>query len=162
MTSNRCTLAQLREMPADQVADLPVEQIAALLEDAADLTADAKMCADKLHLALVVRYADKANAARKAAGKDAGTVTLADGGFAIRADLPRKVEWDQDKLAAAVKVVEGWGEKPTDYVKVALAVPESKWNAWPESIRKVFEAARTVSTGRPTYKVEPAKKQEAA
>lgn len=159
--SNRVTLAQLREMTGEQASALPVDQIAALLEDVAELKADTKRLDDLLHTALTNRYADQAAAARRAAGKDTGTVTLRDGDFAIKADLPAKVEWDQELLASAVETVKGWGEKPEDYVKAALSVPESRYKAWPESIRKVFEPARTVGVGRPTFKVEPAKREAA-
>lgn len=158
--SNRTTLEQLRGMNAEQAARLPVAHLAMLLEDVTDLKADAKRLDDLLHTAMSLAFADTAAAKRKEAGKDAGTVSIPDGDFIIRADLPRKVEWDQAKLAEAVETVKGWGEAPSDYVKVALSVPESKWSAWPESIRKVFEPARTVSNGRASFKIE--RKKEAA
>jgi hypothetical protein len=159
--TNRCTLAQLREMTAEQVAILPVDQIAALLEDVADQKASLKHCDDLLNGALNYRYAEQAALMREAAGKNTGTVSVADGDFVIRADLPKKVEWDQAKLAEAVEAIRSWNEKPEDYVAIEVKVAESRYTAWPPAIQKLFEPARTVAAGRPTFKVERAKRRAA-
>ena len=45
------------------------------------------------------------------------------------------------------------GENPLDYLEIAFKVPERAYTAWPERIRKAFEPARTVQTGRPTYRL---------
>lgn len=160
--TNRCTLEQLRGMTAEQAARLPVDQIAALLEDVAEAKASLKQCDDLLHGALNYRYAERAALVRSAQGKNTGTVSLDDGDFTIRADLPKRVEWDQQKLAQAVETIRSWGEKPEDYVAVEVKVAESRFTAWPQSIRAIFEPARTVGAGRPTYKVERAKSRRAA
>ena len=44
---------------------------------------------------------------------------------------------------------------PADYVTTEIRVPESRFTAWPPRIRSVFEPARTVATGRPSYTLEP-------
>jgi hypothetical protein len=159
--TNRCTLEQLREMTAEQAACLPVDQIAALLEDVAEQKASLKHCDDLLHGALNYRYAERAALARQAAGKNTGTVSIEDDDFTIRADLPKRVEWDQPKLTQAVETIRSWGEKPEDYVTIDVKVAESRFTAWPHSIRAIFEPARTVGAGRPTYKVERAKRRAA-
>jgi len=153
--TNRTTLAQLREMDAAQAARLPVEHLAMLLEDVAALKADAKHLADLLHDALHARYGVPAAVARRADGRDTGRVRITDDGFAVIADLPKKAAWDQPKLAAAVATIVSWGEEPADYVTTEIRVPESRFTAWPPRIRAVFEPARTVATGRPSYALEP-------
>jgi len=153
--TNRTTLAQLREMDAAQAAHLPVDHLALLLEDAAALKADAKHLADLLHDALHTRYGAPAAVARRADGKDTGRVRITDDGFAVIADLPKKAAWDQPKLVAAVATIVSWGEDPADYVTTEIRVPESRFTAWPPRIRAVFEPARTVATGRPSYTLEP-------
>lgn len=155
--SNRVDLAQLREMTAEQAASLPVDQIAMLLEDMADMKADTKRLDDLLSTALACRYSERATALRKAAGKDTGTVSIEDDGYVIRADLPAKVEWDQAELREAEEVIRSWGEDPTQYLTAVLSVPESRYKAWPDTIKAVFASARTVGTGRATYKMERAK-----
>jgi hypothetical protein len=159
--NNRATLAQLRDMTHEQASTLPIDQLAMLLEDLADQKASLKLGEDMLHGALNFRYAMRAVIARDAAGKKTGTVSLEDGEFVVRADLPKKVEWDQSKLSKAIEAIQSWGEKPEDYVSIEVKVAESRYNAWPPTIRAVFEAARTVSSGKPTYKVERAKRRAA-
>lgn len=159
--SNRVTLAQLRDMTGEQAATLPIDQIAALLEDVADQKASLKGLEDLLNTALATRYGEQAAMLRRGEGKNTGTVSIGDGEFVIKADLPKKVEWDQARLREAETVVRSWGEDPAQYLSAVLSVPESRYNAWPESIRKVFEPARTVGTGRPTFKIERAKRRAA-
>lgn len=149
--SNRTTLDQLRGMTAAQVAALPLDHLALLHEDAAELRADAKRISDLLHDALHARFADAAHAARRAEGKDTGRVRLERDGVEVTADLPKRVEWNQARLADAVCALRDWGEDPDDYLATELRVPESRFTAWPPRIRALFEPARTVATGRPTY-----------
>ncbi len=152
---NRTSLAQLPGMTAAQVAALPLDHLALLLDDAAELRADAKRVTDLLHDALHARFGEAAAAARRADGKDTGRVRLAEDGFEVLADLPKRVEWDQPKLAAAVTTIRDWGEDPADYVTTEIRVSESRFTAWPPRIRDVFAPARTVATGRPSYSLEP-------
>ena len=157
MTSNRCTLAQLRDMTVEQAAVLPIDQIASLLEDVATEKASIKHLDDLLNGALNYRYAERASLLRQAKGANTGTVSMDDGDFVIRADLPKKVEWDAALLNEAVEAIRSWGEDPTEYVTIDVKVAESRYNAWPTPIRSLFDPARTVGAGRPTYKVERAK-----
>jgi hypothetical protein len=153
--SNRITLAQLREMNPADAARLPLDQLALLLDDLAALRADAKQLGELLHDALHARFGDAATTARRAEGKDTGRVRLEQGGFEVVADLPKKVEWQQAGLAAAVATLRDWGEDPADYVATELRVPEPRFTAWPPRIRALFEPARTVATGRPSYTLQP-------
>jgi len=155
--SNRTTLAELREMTVDQAQALPVDHLAMLLEDVAYLKADAKWLDDVLNDALARRYSPAAADIRKAEGKDTGTVSITEDEFVIRADLPKKVEWDDDILANVETKLRDMGEDPTEYIVVKRTVKESAYNGWPSSLRSMFEPARTVSTGKPTFKVERAK-----
>jgi hypothetical protein len=151
---NRTTLAQFRTMTAAEVARLPLDHLALLTDDVAVLKADAKRLGDLLHDALHLRFGDAAAAARRADGKDTGRVRLEQDGFEIVADLPKKAAWDQPKLAEAVATLRDWGEDPADYVTTELRVPEARFTAWPPRIRALFEPARTVAAGRPSYKLE--------
>lgn len=151
---NRLTLTQLRSMSAAEASRIPVDQLALLLEDVAELKADGKALGDLLNDALHARYGDQAAILRRAEGKDSGRVRISDADFEVVADLPKKVDWHQAKLRDAVEAVRAWGEDPADYVSTELRVPEPRYAAWPPRIRAVFEAARTVSTGRPTYSLQ--------
>lgn len=159
--TNRCTLVQLRGMTVEQVAILPIDQIASLLEDVAAEKASIKHLDDLLNGALHCRYSERASLLRQTKGTNTGTVSLDDGDYVIRADLPKKVEWDSALLNEAVEAIRGWGEDPGEYVSIEVKVAESRYNAWPSPIRSMFEPARTVSSGRPTFKVERAKRRAA-
>ena len=135
-----------------EIADLPVELLA-LLQDEIDerLNRDkvAKSCLDG---ALTLRYATRAAEERQLAGKDTGSVRFEDGEFTVVTDLPKRVDWDQAKLAAMVERIRAAGDDPAEYVDIAVKVLERKYAAWPEAIRQGFEPARTVRPG--TLKVE--------
>ncbi len=100
------------------------------------------------------RYSARAQQLRQEAGKTTGTVRFEDDGFTVIADLPKRPEYDQKKLKDAVEALRKWGENPDDYVSVEFKVSEAKYGAWPPAVRKLFEPARTLKTGKPLYKLE--------
>lgn len=155
MLSNLTKLADLRTMNAAQVARLPVDHLAMLLDELGALKADAKRLGDLLNDALHERYGGLAAWARRGEGKDTGRVRLEDEGFEVIADLAKRVEWNQARLADAVATIRGWGEDPADYVTIEFRVPESRFTAWPPKLQAVFVPARTVAAGRPSYSIEP-------
>ncbi|MFN7610875.1 MAG: hypothetical protein ACK5QX_08070 [bacterium] len=159
--SNRVTLAQLREMTVEDARSIPLDQLATLLEDVATARIETAAASALLQEVIDQRFSSEADFRRRQDGKDIGAVSFAIDDFMIRADLPKKIEWDQAKLAQAVEVIKGWNENPAEYVNITFTVPEARFAAWPETIRKVFEPARTVGVGRPTYKIEPAKRRAA-
>lgn len=159
--SNRTTLAQLADMPKEEAATLPLAHIAMLLEDVAEAKAATKRAEDRLNNELNRRFGAEAQQVRRATGKDTGTVTLLVDDIKVRADLPKKVEWDQRLLAAGVETIRSWNENPAEYVGFEIKISEAKYNAWPSVIRKLFEPARTVSTGRPSFKLESLNREAA-
>ncbi len=148
----------MREMTEAEVANLAVDQLALLTEAMAERKADTKALDEKLRAALHARYAERAEAARGACGKAHGTITIQDSIFAVRADLPQKVEWDQAALHEACEALDGRGENPGEYVRYKIEVSEAKFKAWPSSIRALFEPARTTSHGKPSYQIVGEKK----
>jgi hypothetical protein len=150
---NRPTLADIRHMPIGQVLELPPEHLALLQADARDALDAAKRLLDWIEGAIALRYQQRAVAARAAAGKDTGTVRFQDGEVEIVADLPKKVEWDQARLATLAEQMRAGGEDPADYLEVSFKVAERAYGAWPERIRQAFAPARTVRTGKPTYRL---------
>jgi hypothetical protein len=151
--SNRPTLDALVHMPVGTIIDMPAEHLALLQADARDALDAAKRMQDWIEAAITLRYEQRAIAARGAAGKDTGTVRFQDGEVEVVADLPKRVEWDQARLAALVERIRAGGEDPGEYVEVAFKVPERAYVAWPERIRQAFEPARTVRTGRQTFRL---------
>jgi hypothetical protein len=155
--SNRVTLAQMIEM-GDRVSTIPLYQIEMLLEDVSALKSQAKAYDDILNRELARRFADTSASSRREVGKDTGTVRFGCDGYTVIADLPKKVDWDQSKLSAAVDTLRNeWSEDPAEYVDVKYNVSETKFNAWPKMIQKLFADARTVSSGKQTFKLEAQK-----
>jgi len=152
---NRITLDQIGDMPINEVAALPTDQLALLVDDAADALRQAKVIHDRLDEAVALRFADRAAQTRADAGKDTGTVHFEDNGFDVTVRLPKRVKWDQAGLAALVEEIRAGGEDPAQYVKTKYDVSEAAFAAWPESIRSAFAPARTVETGKAGYRIEP-------
>ncbi len=137
----------LTSMPPQDVAALPVELLAILQREIDETTKRVKAAKARLDGALTIRYATRAEELRHENGKDTGTVRFDDGDFTIVADLPKRVVWDQSKLAEMVERIRAAGDDPAEYVDIGFKVPERKYSAWPEGIRKGFEPARTVRPG---------------
>ena len=150
---NHPTREDMRLLPIGQVIDLPADHLALLQEEARSRLDIAKRALDWIEGAIAMRYEQRAIGARAAAGKDTGTVRFMDGTVEIAADLPKKVEWDQRRLAALTAQIRAGGEDPEEYVEVSFKVTERAYAAWPERIRNAFEPARTVRTGKPTYRL---------
>ena len=150
---NHPTLDDMRLLPISTVIDLPAEHLALLQEEARSRLDIAKRSLDWIEGAIAMRYEQRAIGARAAAGKDTGTVRFQDGNVEVTADLPKKVEWDQRRLTALAEQIRAGGEDPGEYVEVSFKVAERAYAAWPERIRSAFEPARTVRTGKPTYRL---------
>ena len=152
-SNNRPRMGDVLRLPVDEVLALPAENLALLQEDAASALDEAKRNRDWIESVIAVRYGQRAIALRADQRKDTGAVRFNDGGVTIVADLPKKVEWDQDKLAAVVERIRGAGDNPTEYVEITYKVAERSYTAWPAHIRDAFAAARSVRTGKPTFKL---------
>ena len=153
MIPNAPTLDQLRTMPVGDIIALPSEMLAVLQEDAEAALKSAKSMKDWLDGAIAQKFGDRAREARAAVAKDTGIVRFSDGAITIVADLPKKVDWDQAKLAALVETIRASGEDPSQYVEISLSVSERSYGAWPDAIRRAFEPARTLRTGKPTFRL---------
>lgn len=149
--ANRPSLDDIRKLPIGEIAALPADQLALLQEDAEAAFLAAKTLKEWLEGAIALRYRDRAASARAAQDKDTGTVRFDDGPVTVTADLPKRVEWDQTQLAALVERIRAGGEDPSEYVELALKVPERKFAVWPAHIRAAFAPARTVKTGKPMF-----------
>jgi hypothetical protein len=151
--SNRPTLDSVRHLPVSDVIALPADHLALLQADAREALDAAKRMQDWIEGAIALRYEQRAIGARAAAGKDTGAVRFQDGTVEITAELPKRVEWDQRRLATLAEQIRAGGEDPAEYVEVSFKVSERAYTAWPERIRLAFEPARTVRTGKPVYRL---------
>ena len=150
---NHITLDALVRLPMSEIVALPAVELARLQKEAEDALRKAKLTVAWLDGALNQKYAERAKAARADAGKDFGVVRLTDYGVTVVADIDKRVEWDESQLSALMERIAADGENPRDYVEVSLRVSERKYAAWPPHIRRVFEPARTVRTGKESFEL---------
>ncbi|MBU9366227.1 hypothetical protein LWS69_00780 [Bordetella hinzii] len=150
---SRLTPDQVLATPAGDLAALQSDALFQLKNDAADLLSAAKAIVEHIDRALDLKYADRAHAMRLAAGKDTGVVHFDDGRVRVTADLPKRIEWDQKRLAEVVRRIANGGEDPAEYVEISYRVSETKFNAWPESLKSAFAPARILKTGKPGFRL---------
>lgn len=144
---------QVLTTPAGQLADHTAESLFQLKNDAADLFSTAKAVVDHIDRALDMKYSKRAQELRLAAGKDSGVVHFNDGPIRITADLPKKVEWDQKQLADITRRIVANGDDPAQYLDISYRVSETKFSAWPETLKSAFSPARTLKTGKPGFRL---------
>ena len=145
--------AELGAMSVAELAALAPTALAEVSQHLEELVAWTKEARAKLEAALDARYGEQARAARLQAGKDFGVVHLCDGPLRVTAELPKRVEWDQPRLTEIVRRIRALGEDPEEYVETAYRVSETKFNAWPESLKSAFAPARTLKTGKPGFRL---------
>lgn len=155
--TNRTTLERMRAMQPGEIAALPPEELAMLVDDLKAAAQMQRADADLLLAALTRRYGERAAKARLDGGRDAGTVRLEDGAFVVVCGAPKNVAWDQKKLRAVWDRIAAAEDDPAQYIDVEYSVPEARYAALPEAMRAPFTECRSVKPGRPTFKFEPAK-----
>ena len=85
---NHITLEALKHMPVGEIAALSAAELARLQQETTKALRSAKLACEWLDGALALKYADQADALRRTAQKDTGTVRFADGEVTVKADLP--------------------------------------------------------------------------
>ena len=150
---NHITLEALARLPIAEIVSLPAAELARLQKEADEALRKAKLAVAWLDGALLMKYAERARAARAEADKDFGTTRFADGGVTVVTDFPKRIDWDQHGLSDLVERIKADGGDPLEYVEVSLKVPERKYASWPTHIREAFEPARTVRAGKETFQL---------
>jgi hypothetical protein len=150
---NTPSVDDMLNMPVTELALMPPTLLAAVQAEIDIATDRMKAVIERFALALEVRYAARASECRGHEGKDTGTIRFEDDGVTVIADLPKRIDWDQAKLAQIAENVATAGEDPAEFIDTKLSVSERKFGALPESWRKGFEPARTVRTGKPKFRL---------
>ena len=151
--NNHVNLKHLDSLSAAELSALPIEQIADLQSEFAELLADTKAKGAKIAEAIAIRFEPLAAAERHAKNKDTGSVMVAVDGFKCVSDIPKKVEWDQVKLSGAVGDFLFMGKNPDHFVAYIYSVSEAGYSQMEPEIKALFTPARTVKPGKPTYKL---------
>ena len=153
MTTEPDVLDEIGQLCVSELEGLPLPDLDRMIKQVTAAKDTAALYLGALNSALHNRLGGYAQQLRHEAGKTTGTVRFEVDGFLVIADLPKRPEYDQPKLKEAVEALRKWGENPEHYVGIEIKVAESKYTAWPPGVRQLFEPARTLKTGKPSYKL---------
>ena len=144
---------QLEDLTRERIKALPKPALQELSVLLAEMDRGIGHAREQLTAALDDLYGDAARAQLLDAGKDTGTTHLNDGELAITVEIKKSVAWDQDELAAIAQRIANNGDDPAEYIDVKYSVSERKFAAWPETLRRPFEAARTLKPAKPAFRL---------
>jgi len=150
---NALTPDSLLTLPVDDLVTLPSETLCYLHHDATQQFAAAKTLVDHLEQVLTAKYAARANALRHVLGENTDIVQFDDDGVRITVHWPTTVEWDQAQLAAIARRLIASGEDPADTLDLTYHIPETRFNAWPDTLKTAFAKARNVRTASPDFRL---------
>lgn len=143
----------LAEMSVAQIAALPPAQLQEAHVNLLTLQSAIKGVLERFNAALDQRYAEQAVATRQASGRDFGVCHLSDGPLRITVDVPKRVAWDQAQLGEIAQRIAAAGDKVSDFIDTEFSVAESRFNAWPSTLKEAFAKARTVKPGKASYRL---------
>lgn len=145
--------ADLPELSVSQIAGLPHQRLQELDISLNELMTWVKQARERLNAALDQRYGEQGRAALVETGRDFGVTHLSDGPLRVTFELPKRVSWDQPRLAEIAERIVAAGERVQDYMDVDLSVSESRFNNWPPALKEQFSAARTVKPGKASFRL---------
>lgn len=106
--------AELAELSVGQLAALPAARLAEVSHNLDHLVAWTKQVRNKMDAALAQRYGEQAQAALRTSGRDFGTSHLGDGSVHIKAELPKRMQWDQKQLKEIAQRIATAGDNVED------------------------------------------------
>jgi len=131
-------IVQLEEVDLERSSDDVIKEMI----DSAKLRMKAlKQLVEEAEEVILNRYNKELLEGLKDKDDMTGTVNVGD----VKLTVPKKVLWDQQKLAAMYSQDP---DKAADFITVKYSVSESKYKTWTEETQKYFEPARTVTTGK--------------
>ena len=148
------SLQSAQTLSMGELAGLEAQALMRLQLEANATVDQAKSMKDWIEGAIAFKYATTCQSLRQQQGKETGTIHFQDGSVRVTADLPKKPVWDQRQLAEIASRIQAGGEDPSEYLDISYKVPERKYTAWPDSLRSSFAAARTLKTGKPTFRLQ--------
>ena len=155
--NNTLTIENARHIPIGELSELEISKLVSLQKDSIANLDQAKRLKDWLDSAISLKYQNRVTDIRQNQDKVTGTIHFNDGNFKVTSVVTKRVDWDQSKLKEAVSEIKEFGDNPYEYVTIAYKLSETKFNAWPEYIKKFFRPARILKTSKETFKIEEIK-----
>ena len=144
---------QILQTPVGVLAQTSSAELFQLRSSVAERLAKERALQSHIDAAIDFRFGDRVNRLRLELGKESGVVHLDDGNVRVTSELKKEVHWDQAKLAQISARIAQSGEDVHQYIDISYSVPESRFKAWPETLRASFLEARTVKNGRVSYRL---------
>ena len=147
------TVLQLESITQARLAAVGTAEIAELSDLLDSVASRIKTAQGEILKTYTSRYAERARLQLLAEGKDTGTTHLQDGELDIAVEIDKTVKWDQTKLPAIWDRIAATGDDPRQYIEVKYSINETKYKAWPDTLKQPFAPARTVTPGKPKFAV---------
>ena len=152
--NDKIQLSEVPNIPVGELASLPPTQLLSLQKQSYEHLQKAKRLKEWLDSSIALKYQNQALNVRNIKDKTTGTIHFNDGNCKVTSILAKKVEWDQVKLKEAVLNIKESGDNPYEYVAISYKISETKFNSWPEHIKRVFRPARILKLGKENFKIE--------
>lgn len=94
------------------------------------------------------------SAMRQMQDKEFGAVNFTVGDIKITHTIPKKVSWDQERMGIILQQIIESGDKPANYMRMKLEVPEKLYSDFGDAVKSIFAQARVVEPGKVTWKFE--------
>lgn len=143
----------LPELSVSQLAALPQQQLQEFDLSLNLMATWIRQSRDRLNTALDQRYGEQARQSLQESGRDFGVTHIDDGALQVTYELPKRVSWDQQRLAEMAERIAAAGENVADFIDVEYSVSESRFKNWPATLRDQFEPARTVKPGKASFRL---------
>lgn len=153
------SLESAKKMQLGELADLSAEELSSLQIQANEHLTKSKRQKDWIDSAISLKYQAQSCNVRNLNDKVTGTIHFDDGDFRVTSNIAKRIEWNQERLKEAVSEIKEFGDNPYEYVNVSYKVSESKYNSWPEHIKKFFRPARLLKTSKESFKIESVSKE---
>lgn len=148
MSHNRLTIDTIATKPIGDLIGTPVDQLALLADDIADLEERAKTAKRHLNMLVRAKFADELN------GHVLGTKRIPVDGIDVVVNLPKTVAWDQDELRKIEEQTDQWGKPLWTYMEIKRSVAEKVFDTLDAGAKQLFGSARTVKAGAQAVKFE--------
>lgn len=140
-------LNTIKHMDIKSIVALPLHELDTIRLQIEAMLEDLKSSKEILDTALEVRFSGKTSDLLAASGRDSGAVNFEEDDYLVSAQLPKKVTWNQDKLATLVSNLPI--EDQTKYIETTYKINETRYlTYWPLPLRIMFDDAREVTTGK--------------
>ena len=140
-----------KDMQIDDIMTLPLSELDLIKQELEEAINDLDAYKDKLDDALNMRFMRKTQQLLNKDGRDSGTVHFEEEEYEVTVNLPKKVVWDQEKLAAIIQDIPQ--TERDKYIDTIYKIHEQHYLMYcPLHLRDKLDQAREVTTTKPKFK----------